>query len=212
MTTAPYNPNIPTPETNTPENQQNFLNNFSKLFDAFSQNHVALNAAASAGNHNAIELIELDDDKSPSTDSQEIAIFTKKAAGSTDQIWMRYPSNGKEFQLTEYQIYALEPVRFNNVAYQFPYFSFLPGGIIVYFGRVLPTLFGGASPVYIALEPAICKNIMAVNLCPIGAVNANLPHSNVTLVSSQGKFSSIALNTLAGSALPDQYYLAFGNI
>lgn len=209
-----YDPLIPLSTDTIADSQSNFLDNFSTLFTAFSQNHVSLNSLANAGNHNAIELVETPVGRSPATLVDEIAIYVKKAAGSTDQIWMRYPLNGKEFQLTEYQIYALKPVSFNGVEYQYPYFSFLPGGIIVYFGKVLCTKFGSASPVYIALEPAVCKNMMGINLCPIGGVNANLPQSNVTLTASKPDlvYTSIALNTLPGTNLPDQYYLAFGNI
>lgn len=213
MTLPGYDPKTPLTDDTIADGQPSFLTNFSTLFTAFAQNHVSLNAAANAGNHNVIELVETKPANVPSTEFDEIAVYVKKAAGSTDQIWMRYPLNGKEFQLTEYQIYALDPIKLGNVTIQVPYFSFLPGGVIVYFGKVLATTIPGSATFEISLEPAICRNLMGVNLCPIGGVNANLPQSNVTLKPTpQNQVAAIILNTLAGSNIPDQYYLAFGNI
>jgi len=209
-----YNPQIPVRDTNIAEAQTLFQGNFKTLFDTFSINHIPLNDPTNPGNHNVIQLIELA--KSETTQSQEIAIYSKKVVGQTDQLFMRYRGNGKEFQLTEYQIYEIPPITIgqapNIVTLQTSYFTFLPGGIIVYFGRVNPT--GEGFP--INLQPAICSNITGVNLCPIGVTTAknSLYQSNFVLVpNDKGTISQILLlSSFEIKTPPNQYYLVFGNI
>ena len=204
-----YNPQIPTTDQNIAESQTNFLNNFMGLFNAFSVDHVPLNAASSPGNHNVIEAVE--QPLGLTTQSQEICIYSKKVNGQTDQLFMRYPSNGLEFQLTQYQIYPLPQIFFGNVLYQIPFFSILPGGIIVYFGTIIPF----ADSFYISLNPSICSNIISVNLGVIGVQTGinQAYQSNVAVQSVNGKFTSVLLtNSTVFGTPPSQYYLIFGNI
>ena len=88
----------------------------------------------------------------------------------------------------------------------------MPGGIIVYFGIVFPTF--DNFPIYI--EPAICTNIMGINLCPVGISTFINPlyQSNISgLVGEGGKVSQInIINSTTFSIPPPQYYLIFGNI
>ncbi len=206
MTTEiPYQPNIPLRSDTIDFTQSDLLNNFKNLYDAFGRNHTALDDPTVAGNHEVIELIPKKDPQT--TESNEIAIYSKTVDGQTEQLFMRYPSNGKEFQLTNYQIYGL-----NQTDFQTSYFSFLPGGIIVYFGKVTPN----ADGFRLNLNPAICNVITGVNLCPIGTSSANnkLYQSWVNLVPNpEGKIIQIILNnsSILGSTPPPQYYLIFGN-
>jgi hypothetical protein len=199
-----YNSQIPLVKTTIAEAQKLFLNNFSTLFNAFGMNHVALNDPTNPGNHNVVQLLE--QTISESTQSHEISIYSKKVEGQTDQIFMRQQGNGKEFQLTQYQIYSLIPLELDGVIYQKRYFSFLPGGVIVYFGEIIP--FG--NPFYISLEPAVCSNISGINLCPIGGLESGLVQSNVSITGVNGKATAIQLTSVEANA--NQYYLAFGNI
>lgn len=200
-----YNPNIPTSENNIAESQINFLNNFENLFNAFSVNHIPLNDTTSPGNHSVVELKE--QLSGTTTQSQEIAIYSKKVANQTDQIFMRYGTNGKEFQITEWQIYPVNP---NGTQQQ--WFTFLPGGIVVYFGFVIPNKDG----FNIDINPSICSNIMGVNLCPIGTTSIGNPlfPSNFTFIIVNGKATNIVItnSTTFATVPPPQYYLAFGNI
>jgi hypothetical protein len=197
-----YNPGIPIAENTIAESQTNFLGNFSTLFNAFGINHVNLDDLTNPGNHNVIQLTEQNSGKS--TESQEICIYSKKVANQTDQLFMRYPSNGKEFQITNYQIYSIKPT-----ATQEAYFSFLPGGVIVYFGKVMPT----KNDFPINLNPAICTNITGVNLCPIGKSGSNISPSNVKLVEIGVPYSQVILtSSFLIQTPPNQYYLIFGNI
>lgn len=204
----PYNPQIPLADDTIADGQAAFLTNFSTIFSAFGINHVDLDDVTNPGNHNVVQLIE--QPKGRATQSQEIVVYSKKVPNQTDQIFMRYPLDGKEFQLTQYQIYSLE-----TTATQVSYFTTLPGGIIVYFGRVNPTYDGFP----INLNPAICRNIMGINLCVIGPqpppslISDKLYQSNVKLVAINGVFTQVVLdNSVFFEIPPNQYYLIFGNI
>lgn len=204
-TIPPYNPNIPLRNQNIAESQGNFLYNFMDLFDAFGKDHVALNAALNAGNHNVVELVE--QLVGLSTQSQEVAFYSKKVEGQTDQLFMRYPLNGTEIPLSQYQVYPLPQVFLNNVLIQTPYFTFLPGGILVYFGLVIPT----SNNFPIDLSPHLARNIIGIQLCPVGAAAGSNYQSNMTLTLSNGIYTSIILNS--SPALPlTQYYMVFGNL
>lgn len=194
----PYNTGIPEPETNIAEAQTLFQNNFLRLFEAFSKDHVSLNELNNAGNHNVIQLIELPSPEA--TQSLEIAIYSKKVENQTDQLFMRYQGNGKEFQITEYQIYSIVPTNKQEA-----YFTFLPGKVIVYFGRVFST---GTTSFPIDINPPVTKNISGVNLGGIGTV---APQPNVQLqMPVNGFYTQIKL--ISKVAMPDQFYLFFGNI
>jgi hypothetical protein len=198
-----YNSQIPIVNTTIAEAQKLFLNNFSTLFDAFSVNHIALNDPTNPGNHNVVQLLE--QELSESTQSQEISIYSKKVDGQTDQLFMRYQGNGKEFQLTEYQIYAI-PVTTQQEAY----FTFLPGKLIVYFGRIFSF---GTNEFNINIDPAPKTNLSGLNLCPVAsAIGFNVPQPNVRLQQpSNGFYTQFILNSSPKPML-DNFYLFFGNL
>jgi len=209
MTTPPFNPQVPLATDFIADSQQEFLTNFKTISTAFANNHISLESFSNNGNHTFISLLEQAVPRS--TESQEIALYTKKVKGQTTQLFMRYPLDGKEFQLNEYQLYR--PPHIGNI--QAAFFSVLPGGIIVYFGSIFPT--GNSFP--ITLNPAICKNIMGINLCPITPSSSNLAtnfQSNVSLRQKKGVYDAVILNTqplgTGPSNPPPQYYLIFGNI
>ena len=193
----PYNTQIPVASTTIAEAQKLFQNNFERLFEAFNSDHVALNDPTNPGNHSVIRLVELP--KEESTQSLEIAIYTKKVEGQTDQLFMRYQGDGTEFQITEYQIYSIVPT--NN---QEAYFTFLPGKVLVYFGKVIGL---GKQEVDIYINPT-SSNITGVNLGGIVTVSQQ---PNVVLVgNSEGKIAAVKLKSI--SPIPDQFYLFFGNL
>ncbi len=204
--TTPYNPQVPQTGDFIADSQPSFLNNFIDLFAAFNTNHISLTDPANPGNHNVIQLVE--QAAGDSTFSQEVAIYSKKVVGQTDQLFLRYPNNGKEIQLTQFQIFEL-----NQTANQNSYFSFLPGGIVVYFGLVVPN----SNEFTINLIPPICTNIMGVNLCPVGdaATQNFLFQSNVkTFTTLNGKVSGMIITNSTSLFIPPptQYYIIFGNI
>lgn len=198
-----YNPNVPRITDSFAEWQPEFLMNFQQLFAAFSQNHIALNSNFGAGNHKYIQLFE---QTSPQqTNVAEFAIYTKLDDTTTDQIFMRNQGNGTEYQFSCYQIYPL-----NETTSQVPFFTFLPGRIICYFGVFNQTV---SVPIQnqILLNPPIARNIISVNLT--GANNTN-PASSVTLVTNtSGITTALTLSTAVASVAPaSQYYVILANI
>jgi hypothetical protein len=209
---SPYNPQIPQPPQSIAESQGNFLTNFMRLYEAYSRNHVPLDAASNAGNHNVVQLYE--QPTGLATGTSEISIYSKDVVGQEDQIFIRFSGNGQEVQYTNWQIYAL-PQRMNGTTVlQTPYFTFLPGGLIAYFGIV----FAGGVSFDLVLEPTICKNIASVSLCPTNVPNPAVFPSNASPErNTDGFFSKIVLSpaqTLSAISgiNANQYYLIIGNI
>ncbi len=198
----PYNTQIPDPETSIAEAQTLFQNNFLRLFEAFNTDHVSLIDPTNPGNHNVIQLVELPSPES--TQSQEIAIYSRKVDGQTDQLFMRYQGNGKEFQITEYQIYSIVPTNKQEA-----YFSFLPGKVIVYFGKVFSR---NSTSFNIDINPPVTKSVSGLNLCGvIDVVGANFPQPNVQLqLPVNGFYNQIKL--ISQSVMLDNFYLFFGNL
>ncbi len=158
-----YDPNTPSPQLPFADWQIQFIQNFTQLYNAFSQNHVALDDPTSAnrGNHTYIQMPEQSFD--PQTGSQEFSIYTKNVETQTDQVFFTYSGNSPVIQFTNYQIYNILPT-----STQTTNFTFLPGGIIIYFGYVTFTSVPGGN--ILVLNPTISKNIIATNLCLKGTI------------------------------------------
>ena len=206
MTNPTYNPNIPQPKTFISDSQDDFLNNFQAIYNAFQENHVPLDAASNAGNHTYLELLQQAANSEFQSDIGEINIYTKNVEGQTDQIFLKYP-NLPEIQFTNFQIYPL-----NQTPQQTTYITFLPGKILVYFGMINPN----NNPFDLQLFPYVAKVITGVNLCPIGTTTTNNPlyplidAGAVELV--PGIFGKIQLVPSFGTTLPSCYYIVFANI
>lgn len=200
MTIPPYNPNIPQLFDSYASWQENFQNNFQQLFDAFGQNHVALDAA-NAGDHTVVEMLE---QANPvQTNTAEIAMYAKDVSGQTDQTFMRFGSNLTEFQYTNYQIYSIE-----ETDRQTTYFTFLPGKLIVYFGRTKVNNVGT-----ITLNPPIATNIISMNFTAILSSSPVISSSSfvTTLIKEGSYFTGINLRQASGVNIPRQYYLILAN-
>jgi hypothetical protein len=200
MTAPIYDPNIPeNASSNIAQGQIDFLDNFMALFNAFQINHVPLNAASGAGNHTIIQLPEQTGQFQ--TDVGEISVYSREVDGQGVQLFLRYQGNQQEFQLSNYQIYAIpnQP----NVITQ--YFSILPGRIIVYFGVfAAPAAIGNQ----LNLFPAIAKNIITMNFCPL--IAASLPPIVTIQTPVNGIYKTINLHNAATGI--GQYYIVLANI
>lgn len=201
MSTPVYNSRIPEPSNSIAQGQPDFLNNFSTLYTAFSQDHIPLDAVSNSGNHTFSKLTQ--QNTGISTTSSEIALYSKLISTQTNQIFFRTIGNGPEIQYSNYQIY---PVKATST--QTSYFTFLPGGIIIYFGIVTPN----ANTFDIILDPVICTNIFGVNLGVMGT-KQNYPMNPQPLPDQQGKYNRVQLkvNTLQGS-FSTQSYIIYGGI
>jgi hypothetical protein len=211
--TPKYEPNIPQEESTVGNNQVPFLNNFNQLFLAFGNDHIALNDPTNAGNHSVIKLAEqgnTDDEipSDPATNIGEIAFYSLKPTDQTDQIFFRQQNNADPVQYTNYQIYPLAPIMQGSVVVQRPFFSFLPGNIIVYFGTFTPN----ANPFDLIIEPVVSTNIYGVNLGVLNTPSTFV--SNVApLLNASGKCNIVrTTRSVSTIAAPPQSYIIFGNV
>jgi len=160
-----YNKIVPQPNDFLADSQDDFLTNFGQLYNAFARNHVALDAASLSGNHTKIELLQ--QSQGPETSVGEISLYSKKLVQpkqTTIQLYHRYQGGaaaGTEVQLTNYQLYSPGALEQGLVSF----FTFLPGGLILYFGIIN---FSKAPANSLYLQPYICTNIMAYNFCVKG--------------------------------------------
>lgn len=195
-----YVPNTPAlTETTLADSQPQFLINFQELFRIFAINHEPLNSAI-AGDHSMVELVE--QDHAIQTGTSEITIYSKDVPGQTDQVFIRYQGNGQEFQYTNYQIYAVTPQ--NG---QVPYFTFLPGGLILYFGT-----FTTLPKDLLNLYPPVALNIITMDFCPTTTIS-NKP--KVVIPAAQGRTYKSIIVTAANNintTAPSCFYAVLANI
>lgn len=204
MTTPVYNAKVPQPENSIDQGQTDFLNNFSTLFTAFSQDHVPLDSVSNAGNHAFTKLIE--GITGAATGANEIALYSKDVVEQTDQLYYRPLGNGTEIQFSNYQVYPLKRIKNGNADVQVPYFTFLPGNVIMYFGEINLS----KNPMPLILEPAICTDILNVSL---GVLNeaGKFPSGSLPIPNDSGKYGRIDLffGDLVGT---NQNYIIYGKI
>jgi hypothetical protein len=195
MTTPnPYQANKPQVNDLFSQSQIDFLNNFSTLYNSFLVNHVALDAAASGGNHTIIQLNEQTGNFQSNVG--EISVYTRDAASQTDQLYLKYQGGAAEFQFTNYQLYSIQPQ--TNPIFQ-QYFTFLPGRILIYFGRFQANFQSSAIP--LPLFPPIALNIVSQNYCFAGTTPFLVPVGN-PVASQNGFIKSINLVYPLGAFFP----------
>ncbi len=163
-----YNLKVPGANDFLSVSQGDFLTNFGQLYEAFARNHVALDAGSSAGNHTNAEL--LIQNEGPATNVGELSVYSKEVVNTTQttgNLFLRYQGGnpeGTEVQMTTYQLYNNQTIQPGS---QFGLFTYLPGGLILYFGVVN---FSSSADNSIILTPKITKNVIAANLCTSGKV------------------------------------------
>jgi hypothetical protein len=206
MTIPPpvYNPNIPSgPSDSIGKNQSDFLNNFSTLYQAFLKNHVPLDAPSGAGNHTIVQL--LDQTSQFQTDLGEISLYANTVSDQTDQLFMQYQGNQTPFQFSNYQLYTLQPI--NNPT---QFFTFLPGNILVYFGMITVKFTSITASVAFNLLPAVAKNIISMNFCPIASGTNPFypPYVSIQQPDADGIYKTINLFTsnLIPASFPTQFF------
>ncbi len=211
-----YDPNTPTKQLPFSDWQIQFIQNFTQLSNAFSQNHVPLDDPTSAnrGNHTYVEMPQQSQD--PQTGSTEFSIFSKDVDGQTDQVFATFPGNSPVLQFTNYQIYSVLPTQ-----RQTTYFTFLPGKLLVYFGTFITNGTGGIQANILVLNPPVSKNIVSVNLC----INSNIPNYTPEVLTeppdipgfpippdNSGYVKSIFLSPVSPSNNVTVFYIVVANI
>lgn len=193
-----YDPAVPTsPDSTFAQSQPQFLTNFGQLYQKFMVNHVPMNANG-AGNHTIVELVEQPNPQQ--TGISDIAVYAKKVTGQTDQVFIRYAGNGQEIQYTNYQIYPVTPQ-----SGQIPFFTFLPGGLILYFGS-----FTSLTNQLLYLYPLVAKNIIGMSFCPVGPAQ-NKPAVGIS-TAQDGFYQTIKVGpSVSGTSTPPCYYAVLAN-
>lgn len=123
-----YQSDIPQPNDIISVSQGEFLQNFMGLNSAWESNHVAFNASGE-GKHKFLQMPE--QSSAPTTSSNEAALYTKETS-SISTLYFRKENNGTEIQMTN----TIDPANpINPVPNDSDGITFLPGGLIVQFGR-----------------------------------------------------------------------------
>ena len=155
-----YDPNTPEfPGDSFAVTQEQLQENFQFLYNAFAMNHVPLDALSALGNHTVIQLVEQMNDQQ--TGVNELAIWAKDDPTQTDQLFLRI-QGGTIIPLTTYQVYSLR-----NTDDHTQFFSFLPGRIIVYFGKI-KTL---NTQTYLPLTPPVATKIFSMSFTGLGDIS-----------------------------------------
>ncbi len=185
--------------------QGDFLSNFGQLYNAFARNHIPLDVATSSGNHTNIELLQ--QGQGPQTNVDEISLYCKEVVNpteTTNNLFLRYQGGktaGTEVQMTTYQLYNQQNIQ-NG---QFGLFTYLPGGLILYFGVLN---FADTPDNSILLSPKITKNVIAANLCTSGINPLISPW-----LSEEVKKNDIVEKLIGHNFVPGvfYYYIVLGN-
>lgn len=187
-----YDPNTPLITESFDEWQENFIQNFQQLGKAFAVNHIALDASSLNGNHTIVQLVEQENPQQ--TKVSEISAYVKNVPAQTDQLFMRLPGNGTEFQYSNYQIYTVDATNF---------FTFLPGGLIVYFGLFVAN---SGQNKQLKFKPNIVKNIVGVNFTSLTQViGSGISYSEIS--KEKDIIPGLVLNTIYS-----QYYTVIANV
>jgi hypothetical protein len=168
---------------------------------AFKVNHVPLEATTNIGAHIIAELIE---QALPiETGVGEITAYARDADGQTDQLFLRYQGNQKEFQYTNYQLYSVTDTDF---------FTFLPGRILIYFGLFTPKTGKNFDENYtIKLVPGIATKIISAVLCQEGSTpNSAIIYANVK--DKEGDYFKNIQFGYSNSLTTKAYYLIMANV
>jgi len=119
-------PNIPQPTDDQSNSQGQLLGNNQQLDTSFAVDHYAFSdLTANNGKHKAVHLVNQSD---PTTAAGEIAIYDKLVS-AIPELFMRRASNGSVIQMT-----TGNPIRDFSTSGS----TFLPGGFIIKFGKVVP--------------------------------------------------------------------------
>ena len=98
-----FKSNIPQPTDKLRTSQSEVLENFSKLDSIFDVNHIKYSdTTGDAGKHTYTTFVNLTDKAlaSPTTSSEELAVYVKDDAAGAPRLFYREPSDGTEQQLS----------------------------------------------------------------------------------------------------------------
>jgi hypothetical protein len=137
-----YFPNIPAATDDPSVSQSAIQTNFGTINTAFALNHVALGSGGSQGKHNFVEMPV--QGATPTTIVGEGTLYTLSATGSQ----LNYVADNNATDLyrmtraihASYPLFGVNTNNYNGVGANFTGgWTFLPGGILLQYGKVLVT-------------------------------------------------------------------------
>lgn len=170
--------------------RQQFLFNFNKIASLIATNHVAFNLSGE-GKHKFMQMPF--QSAAPSTGTNEGALYTKGAAGSTNLFYREDSTSGAaELQMTN----TTASTSGNNSSWD------MADGLRLRLG----TIPSGSSPQIVTFNTSLTNSPITVLVTPIG-VAATTTNWNVDNVTNTG----FRLNAQTGSINGIFYYLAIGS-
>ena len=192
--TNAYTPNVPLGTQQINNTQQPIQYNFSDIAQLLAVNHVPFNTADIFGNHTVIDCVTQRSD--PSTESNEIALYSKNVTSDTNtpELFYRYPNNGNIVQLTgnitssetitgpsgymyTSQSSIYQPIA-NGYYMQYYGFQYLPGGSLMKWGILwaVPTTQSGTAIFNFPIPPSGTVAMPTFNVTPFHfEFSANYP-------------------------------------
>lgn len=190
-----FNPNIPLVTDFMVQSQQQCKANFQSIFNAFAQNHKALNQE-NQGMHNALTFRQQPD---PVTSSSQVALYTKAVGGipnlffapgsSATAIQLTYPSISTGLQSTNPDVYLPQQ------------YTFVAGPFVVY-GGLLKSVNNGSTTILTPTSTLIYAGLVMVSNT-IGILQYGIPQIS-------GSSFTVQYATNSNPNKPDFYYLAIG--
>ena len=213
-----YNPSIPPPTATPNDSALPIQVNFSQFASIFLLNHVALNDV-NQGKHSSVIMQKQTVD--PGVTEDLTALYCKDAssrAGTQPQLFLQIP----KFLPTALDPTAAEndpmQLTYNAVGLTAPiYYSFLPGGYLVYFGSAVVIGAPPAATVTITLSP-LPTSILCAQAMPTGTGSAknggptrtNVPFDSWVVVNQTA--STIQINSARATSGSTFLWLAIGKV
>lgn len=205
-----YDPNIPQPQDDLAISQQDILENFQEMTAKFGINHIPMGLRLpDEGKHSKAEIVQKT--KGTATSLSQVNLFTKPNSQNGAQLFYTPAGTISEIALTNYQNYDISTDGSR-------YFTFLPGGFIVYFGFI--DIQANSLPFTLELNP-ICKTIdMAisnpVSPTPSSGQNANFIKTSSKLIDNVSYETNIIFIPEIPASKPvgaaKFFYLAIGKL
>ncbi len=200
-----FNPNIPRPTDLLSNSQGDLLANNGALNSTFSRNHIPLNVATNNGKHSFVELVfsnPVGSPPAPPLSSGGGTVYTKSVS-SKAQLFFSPGSSGNQYQLT-----ATDQANFSTFADNTTGWTFLPGGLILQYGKDSISTIGSATT--ITFPYTFPSNVFSITFACINT-QGNSPTANNIYVKDGSVTTSQfkAINSSSGGTT-EIYWMAIG--
>jgi|SRR5690606_12254632 len=161
-----YNNSIPQSTDFLSQSQQDILNNFSQLDTSMAVNHFAFsNTTANNGKHTYVEMVN---SAIPALSDEQGTLYTKKVDAES-QIFFSPDDTGREYLMTKFieSEFATFATNTNYTGSLFGGWSFLPGGLLLQYGR---TNSSTASTINVTFPVEFPNSVFFINVSPLDSL------------------------------------------